>query len=261
MRKTRGSNPLLTAKIILLILKTNDMNQLKRAQVIMLPTNQKSKSFTRNLVDTLYLNNEKKISTEQYIIQHLYIISDDEIKEGDWKYDFKLNIIIKHGSYIDGCKKIIATTNTSLNYIKHDDTVPYPKGEQVFLPQPSQQFIEKYIESYNKGEIIIDVLVEYENYEMNSIVNYRGNYDFKCPNCKNNIDDLMFSKQSTLCNQCDKLKINSKDNTITIKKLKYSWNKEEVVELLYKITADFEHSSRISGYIKEKTTSWINQNL
>lgn len=63
---------------------------------------------------------------------------------------------------------------------------------------------------------------------MNSIANYRGNYDFKCPNCKNSKDDLMFSKQPTICNECDKLKINPKDNTITIKELKDNWNKKDL---------------------------------
>lgn len=42
-------------------------------------------------------------------------------------------------------------------------------------------------------------------YEMDSIANYRGNYDFKCPNCNSTIDDLMFSKQLTYCFKCDKI--------------------------------------------------------
>ena len=40
-----------------------------------------------------------------WIKPHLYIISNDEIKKGDWKYDTKLNIVIQHRSYTDGCKK------------------------------------------------------------------------------------------------------------------------------------------------------------
>lgn len=70
-------------------------------------------------------------------------------------------------------KKIIATTDESL-YFK--DTNKNPKqymgsyismslGEN--LPQPSQQFIQKYIGEYNKGNIITDVLVEYNDTSKN----------------------------------------------------------------------------------------------
>ena len=45
-------------------------------------------------------------------------------------------------------KKIIATTTDS----------------SLVLPQPSKQFIQKYVEEYNKGREIKEVLVEYEEY-------------------------------------------------------------------------------------------------
>ena len=113
--------------------------------------------------------------------QHIYIISDEEIKEGDWFIN-DLNQIKKCISrdtegYIDfeggfntkpsSCKKIIATTDTTLKIT----ISPYlfPEGgacqsKDFLLPQPSQQFIEKYIEEYNKGNVITDVMVEYVNY-------------------------------------------------------------------------------------------------
>ena len=79
------------------------------------------------------------------------------------------------------------------------------------LPQPSQQFIQKYIEEYNKGNVITDVLVEYElvsneEYFLNTI---------------NPDDDVPYFDE--------RLKINSKDNTITIKKVKDSYSREEVI--------------------------------
>lgn len=46
--------------------------------------------------------------------------------------------------------------------------------------------------------------LEEKYYQMDSVANYRGNYDFKCPNCKETIDDLMFSKQPTYCFKCSK---------------------------------------------------------
>jgi len=53
----------------------------------------------------------------------------------------------------------------------------------------------------------------------------------------------------------DKLKVNPKDNTITIKKLKDSWNKDEVIELIYK------YCKEITQCISEKDEKWIEENL
>ena len=112
-----------------------------------------------------------------------------------------MEIINHKGKYYlkteTGYREVLATTDESLN-----------------LPQPSQQFIQKYIEEYNRGNIITDVLVEYElisneEYFLNTI-----NPDENVPYFDEN------------------LKINSKDNTITIKKVKDNWNREEVDRLL-----------------------------
>lgn len=249
------------------------MEMLKRAQVIMLPT-EKEIIQVNDIILNIHDKSELGIVTKHNIFtkesfrfgkygitfrnnyshngfenQHLYIISDDEIKEGDWKYDFKLNIIIKHGSYIDGCKKIIATTDTSLKIFagKGDICDLYYN-----LPQPSQQFIEKYIESYNKGNIITDVLIEYE-----SKCNGCGAYPAKNMNyCTYPIGE----HDRTLSNF---LKINPKDNTITIKKLKNSWNREEL-EVLFK-----KHENDVIKYINGSgptalpsfNDSWIKENL
>jgi len=101
--------------------------------------------WSQNRSKTSYFTQDylKSANAKSY---HLYVLLDDEIKEGDWIYyelDRKVSQIksmyihkewaniTKNGVF---CKKIIATTDTSLN-----------------LPQPSKQFIEKYIEEYNKG--------------------------------------------------------------------------------------------------------------
>lgn len=80
-----------------------------------------------------------------------------------------------------GYREVLATTDTSLN-----------------LPQPSKQFIEKYIEEYNKGNVITDVLVEYE---LISNEEYFGN-------TVNPDDDVPYFDE--------KLKINPKDNSLNI---------------------------------------------
>ena len=59
-----------------------------------------------------------------------------------------------------------------------------------------------------------------------------------------------------------RLKINPKDNTITIKKVKDSWNREEVVQLLIDCCAEI---SSIHGKLKGKEPAdlykWIEENL
>ena len=99
-----------------------------------------------------------------------------------------------------GYREVLATTDTSLMI----------EGKlwktTTNSPQPSQQFIEKYIESYNKVEVITDVLVEYELH-----IEHNGRI---------NNETKMY----------ETLKINP-DNTINIKLSKDSWNKEEVIKL------------------------------
>ena len=191
------------------------MNQFKPSQVIMLPTENKNQGIYLSPIPSINKIHywDKRISNS-YIAQHLYIVSDDEIKEGDWtifnnkekgtKYSLKYSNDIGLPKFL--FKKIIATTDTSLLYNRKqlEENGLLHKDEQSFyksLPQPSQQFIDKYIEAYNKVEIITDVLVEYELH-------------------KNSFVPLWITK------------INPKDNTITIKKLKDSWNREEVFALI-----------------------------
>jgi len=130
------------------------MKQFKRAQVVILPiegTNENSQLF-------LYPDNQLLKSPMGN--QHLYIISDDEIKEEDWFINLSNNVVAQAHSwiYVSTCKKIIATTDKLSTDDTPKNTVGAIIGVEEMLPQPSQQFIERYIESYNKGKIITDVL-------------------------------------------------------------------------------------------------------
>ena len=257
------------------------MNQFKRAQVVMLPTNEKPikgqilrrhiwKEDPKLECDSLWLyNNTVTIDNlKQYTTlnssftdwykafepQHLYIISDDEIKEDDWFIGDNIsikqctlnnggNINFKGGWYSGStnCKKIIATTDTSLNY----ETPFYGMDADNNFPTPSQQFITKYIEEYNKGNIIADVLVEYKRVFETVAKGMIGHPE----------DDISWWNE--------KLKINPNDNTITIKKLKDSWNREEyaadvkrLCNLLY-----FSSNRDVDFNTKEELDNWIDQNL
>ena len=184
------------------------MSTFKKGKVVMLSTNEPSKIGNlatyqkRSLAKVIKEGINPIGSTVQF--WNLYIISDDEIKENNTHFynphSGQLHISGNHTDYIainkNGCKKIIATTDTSLKI----DNPNYDIGRLAYinLPQPSQQFIQKYIEGYNKGNIITDVLVEYES-------------DFNSCFCTKDICNG---------NNCPKkLKINPKDNIITIRDL------------------------------------------
>ena len=158
------------------------------------------------------------LNVEIFKHQHLYIISDDEIKENGTHFynphSGQLHISGNHTDYKavnnNGCKKIIATTDTLLKIEingNRGNLLPDVSFD-INLPQPSQQFIQKYIEEYNKGHIITDVLVEYEYL----------------------LDDRAVLPYWNL-------KINTKDNTITIKKLKETYTKEELSQILENFTS------------------------
>jgi uncharacterized protein YbaR (Trm112 family) len=154
-------------------------------------------------------------NVELFKHQHLYIISDDKIEEDDYYIIDGIPELLKNNGlkFIDDyCKKVIATTDTSLRFPRknsHPNSVW--KLDGALLPQPSQQFIQKFVEEYNKGNIITDVLVEYEkglNKPLHESLRDSSPLDF------------------------ERLKVNPEDNTITIKKVKDSYTREEVDRLL-----------------------------
>lgn len=197
------------------------MNQFKRAKVVMLPTNEKAlfdfnqiiKHDKGKLHIAIAKSKKENPFDQRWKGQHLYIISDDKIKEGDWVHS-NGEVVRASSKLVDAqgnftrrdWKKIIATTDSSLQFAI--DKSPYPM-EIHCLPQPSQQFIQKHIEEYNKGNVIVDVLVEYEEAEEYDRV--YGHAD-KFP----------------------RVLVKSKDNTITIKRVKDSWDREEVIKLIEK---------------------------
>ena len=178
----------------------------------------------------IFLEDSKGIVKTKNKNGHLYVLSDDEIKKGDYIYCTITNAIeiakYNHDYLIRDWKKVIVTTDTSL-YIHQKETISLP--ERVFyLPQPSQQFIQKFVEEYNRGNIITNVLVEYElisneEYFLNTI---------------NPDDDVPYFDE--------RLKISHKDNTITIKKVKDSYTREQVDRMLD------EQASRTTAEMMEK---------
>ena len=187
----------------------------------------------------IFLEDSKGIVKTKNKNGHLYMLSNDEIKEGDYCYSYKMNKIVKStcdvsreaNKNIGFWEKVIATTDKTLSQTNRTE-----------IPQPSQQFIQKFVEEYNRGNIITDVLVEYElvsneEYFLNTI---------------NPDDDVPYFDEN--------LKINPKYNTITIKKAKDSWNREEIKSLLFKFTNYFDLKRNIEITL-DMQNKWIEENL
>jgi len=227
------------------------MSTFKMRDVVMLPTKKAENCLI--LLSILKLEYHKQYFTKEYLQHiyakafHLYFLSQGEIKEGDWvlwshgnslQQVKELNVHNntvefkdeRYSGYLSSCKKIIATTDSSLTHEIFIEGMP----AQVPLPKPTQSFLEVFVKEYNKGNQIEKVMVEYEN-----------DYEQVVP-------------MGALCGQ--KLKI-KKDNTITIREVKSSWSREEVIELFNKLEQERSRYYPEDARDIVPLDSWIEQNL
>lgn len=222
----------------------------KKAQVIMLPTTQDSRIFIHDgKLQSCYDGGASVANDIDWKCQHLYIVSDDKIKEGDWclffwdgMKDGELGQIgsepqryfPENGHTLNrNLRKIIATTDPEFSQQKYTkEELGGHKPKTYGLPQPSKAFIEKYCK---KGGID-EVLVEYESW----------------------------IKETPTCDYAlEKPKVNS-HNEIIIHPIKDSWSREEVEQHIRDCSSDI-----ISKYLRdlsfdlaeEKVEEWIKENL
>jgi hypothetical protein len=193
----------------------------QECKVILLPTESGS-NISMDAYGKMYFGNYPENTPFN---QHLYITSNEEIKKSDWYYNERRKTVEQGNFMINTCelifcKKIIATTDTSLG-----------------LPQPSKSFIQAYIKAYNENKPITKVLVE-----MESAFNIPTIYDYK------------------------QIKVNS-SNEITIKKIKDSYTREEVINKCLKMQYEYPKFVKESYYtpntreIADWTNDWIEENL
>jgi hypothetical protein len=175
-------------------------------KVVMLPTDKESAVFlkTDGLLDCRHYPAFQENRHLGVKYQQIYFLSDDKVNVGDFVYDFahdkisKFNgLVVNGGNFSDHAKKIIATTDDSLEL--------ECSGYQSF-PQPSFDFLEHYVESYNNGKKINDALIE-----VNLLCCQTGiNCGFPC-----NGDCTIIA--------VPELKVD-KNNVISIKKINDKWN-------------------------------------
>lgn len=220
----------------------------KKSSIVMLPTEKlcciiqgERSKLASNMVAQF---SAEKVNNSNYTGYHLYILSDDEIKEGDWfvcatHRDIEGNITYKQ---IEKCTKRIIKEEIEVDILETEDWAYSPKrskkiiattDKNLNLPQPSQSFIKKYISEYNKGNIIEEVMVTY-TIQCDDALSIGGKY-FKAP-------------------------MTSHNNTITISKIKDSWNKEEVIALCRKYAEDSDYSCEELLWSFDED-QWIEENL
>jgi PIN domain nuclease of toxin-antitoxin system len=202
-------------------------------------------------------NDLRMFEHEDYIGQHLYITSSEEIKEGDWcLVDNNILQWKKNDNYqmLYNCKKIIATTDKSLTIITRislvEGGIKHSCNRHDDLPQPSKSFIKAYIEAYNNGNPITKVNVEYE-------VDYSID-------CHESVEECQrFPHNKIDCEECIKasykLKVNQ-SNEITIKNIKDTYSKEEV-ETLIRQWASFTVTGRGQWWKPNDLDKWIEKNV
>lgn len=237
-----------------------------KCKVVMLSTENISRLLvSRQKDNTLsYLSLDKVQKIQSYFkdpinYQHLYITSDEEIKDVIYTR-FKTNISKYKGEYFyhngeEIIGKIISTTDPELNIkepcLKCDGTGEMVKSGTYqtnfqcnlcngkksikinYLPKPTEGFIKKFIEKYNKGEIITDILVEYNN----------------C--CCASFDSDHTDKR------CNNLKLSSQ-NEIIIHPSKQNWTREEVIKL---IKNSYNSCAMHHSIVNQELEEWIEENL
>ena len=202
----------------------------KRVKVIMLPTEDLTAVIKQGTSSTLcYYSNPASAATK-----HLYFVSDEELKDGEWCYKNSMkkgNMIFEYDSsniWHKGAYKIVATTDESLVYLINIGRVRYN------LPQISQEFIENYCEVGGINEVEIEYYKYAEELNGTSLIP-RDLYRIK-------VDS----------NYC-----------VIVHPIKDSWSREELITTVIDLfLKEREYREKYSHFIdREDLTEWINKNL
>ena len=247
----------------------------KRCKVVQLSTNQKAPIFLwyldgiENGLASLGLTLGREMYPS-YKPQHLYILSDDRVKKNDQFLRTTLftgvpidGVPTKANEFVEASQtyfgdhtmKIIASTDPFLNlsepklfdhnvwWTGRDSIMYFPCLSDAHtywrkhkMPSPSESFLERYVTEYNKGNsyIIKEAMVEYEEISNGG----KGAFDYY-----------------------QKLKVNSKDNTITIKKIKDCWNRDEVQVVIKNFILFMKEKHPELKYPLSGVGIWIENNL
>lgn len=218
----------------------------KTHKVVMLPTKEVGRLTLWNNDELMLSEDSYRFNSKECIYQHLYIISDDKIKEGDWyinletnqscntlKYDFHKVVTERFPSIY---KKIVATTDESIGYTDHRIS---PVPNFCDYPQLPESFIQAFIKAYNEGKPITEV-----DLEIQKACCKNGHILI---NCLNTCKDVIFTIKTR------------PDNTVIIHQSKM-YSKKEVEKLCEKaFRAGREAQNNLNG--NKCPSAWIQDNL
>lgn len=238
LRRIWGSNPHLPTKLLILKVKTMNLKEktvvidnktYRYSKIVMLPTDKKAN--TGELFKRLDCNKLSKSAIEEnfHNSQHLYFLSTDKICEGDWIYSNHKNI-----DFPEEIFQLIGENWTSykeFEIISNVRKIIASTDPSLNLPKPSDSFLQAYIDAYNKSEKIEECLVEY--IEGDNCQKYDGTWE----------------------EWGDSLKVTKEE--ITIRKVKESWSREEVVKLCQKCWLKQTNADNML----EEFNNWISENL
>ena len=238
-----------------------------------------------------FITDENPSKVGDWFIVKLYNDKNEEylsLEKVETIFDCWVNNSFKVNTrHIDNCYKVIATTNDNININLGKERWVAPTNslyDQVYtrlspFPKPSKSFIDKFIEMYNKNTPITECLVEYETFydfrvgdKLKVIRNLyqlpKGTFITVKSFKHRNENTLLEFEEDDIYNMgiqishlehniISQLKVNS-DNEITIKKVKDTFTREEVIEFAIKALDAFKP---MNAWCNEEALNWINQNL
>lgn len=219
----------------------------KGLQLVILPTENKV-NVLRGYADRSllfrYQENYQILESEGDLTcyYYLYLLSDEEIKEGDWCLEtMAINSIFQYSgnsrkSYNDSDVVLLFDSKGNNHNLKHSKKIIAATNPSLNLPQPPPSFLEEYAKRYNSKQ------------PMEIEVEYRLNSD-----TGNNVMEW------------EELVLNS-DNTISIRfKEEKMYSRSEVVELCSKAFSAGEayRTGSCEGFkqIHLDKHDWLKENL
>jgi len=132
----------------------------KKVKAVMLPTEDKKTNLIFNDANHLCYQSNKSFKNDRKSRKrfHIYITSDDKIKEGDWYYHSIAKEIRQWDTSLEFiayeiCSKVIATSDESL---KIKDFPELINSATRSLPNVSQSFLKEFVKSGGKKDWEVD---------------------------------------------------------------------------------------------------------
>jgi hypothetical protein len=200
----------------------------KKCKIVILPADKEALIY-RNKDGILYQVTNDTLSDSVLEYYHLYILSDDDIKENDWVYssltesiDILFIIDKKQGNPFK-YKKIIATTNPTLKTVS---TV-------------SNEFIAEFCRKNQK----------------NNVLSVMVNYQYLCANLKK---CPTYPRHCHECSQSIIFAETDQNNILSTCSSKTAWTRDEIYSLFKKLKREL---SSCDYECSEIFYNWIEENL